>query len=285
MAQLSGKTAMITGGARGQGRSHALRLAADGADIVLVDLCRQIETVPYEMATGEELEQTAAEVRELGRRCLALEGDVRDEADMAKACADAVGELGGVDILVSNAGIWSLDPFWEMTVEKWQDAIDVNLTGHWLAARAVAPQMIDRGSGVIVFISSVNGLEAGVQFAHYAAAKHGLIGLAKSIAVEAGRHGIRSHVVCPGFIDTKMNDYQGCYDLMAGAPPGEGTPEARVQAAGHYSALKGTGLIQPESVSNTVAFLVSDEARDLNGVILPVDAGHVALPSHNPAPF
>jgi NAD(P)-dependent dehydrogenase (short-subunit alcohol dehydrogenase family) len=144
--------------------------------------------------------------------------------------------------------------------------------------------MIENGEGAMVFISSVNGLEPAMNYAHYTSAKHGLIGLMRSVALELGPHGIRANAITPGFIDTKINDYQESYDMMAGAAPGEGTPADRIQAAAHWSALKGRSVIPPEAVSNAVFWLVSDESRDVTGLVMPVDAGHMLLPAFNPAP-
>jgi SDR family mycofactocin-dependent oxidoreductase len=281
---MQGKTVLVTGAARGQGRAHAVRLAREGADVVLVDIAGQIGTVPYPMATEQELAEAAKEVEGLGRRALAIQADVRSQTEVDQAVKRAVAEFGGIDAVVSNAGIWSLGSFWELTEEQWQDSIDVNLTGHWRVARAAAPHLIERGAGVIVFISSVNGLEAGAGYAHYTAAKHGVIGLMRTVAVELGPHGIRAHAVCPGFIDTKMNDYQGSYDMMAGAEPGKGTPEARIEASRHWSVLKGHSVIKPESVSEAVLWLASDESGETSGLVVPVDAGHMVLPAFNPAP-
>jgi SDR family mycofactocin-dependent oxidoreductase len=285
MNRMQGKTVLVTGAAREQGRAHALRLAKEGADLVLLDVAEQIGTVPYDMSTPDDLAQVEKEVEALDRRVLAVQADVRSQAAVDDVVARAVSEFGGLDAVVSNAGIWSLGAFWELSDQQWQDSIDVNLTGHWRVARAVAPHLIERGAGVIVFISSVNGLEAGAGYAHYTAAKHGLIGLMRTVAVEIGPHGVRAHAVCPGFIDTKMNDYQGSYDLMAGAAPGEGTPEARIAASRHWSILKGHSVIKPEAVSEAVLWLTSDESSETSGLVVPVDAGHMVMPAFNPAPI
>jgi len=284
MYRMEDKTVLITGAARGQGRAHAIRFAEEGANVILFDIASQIDSVPYEMAKPADLEETAAQIEALDRRAIISRGDVRNGDDLTRAVERGIAEFGRIDGLVSNAGIWSLGPFWELSTQAWQDSIDVNLTGHWLAAKAVAPHLMEQGSGTIVFTASVNGLEAGANYAHYTAAKHGVIGLMKTVAVELGPHGIRSHVVAPGFIDTQMNDYQGSYDMMAGAAPGEGTPEARIEASKHWSALKGRSVIKPSAVSNAVVWLSSDETADMTGLVVPVDAGHMVLPAYNPAP-
>jgi SDR family mycofactocin-dependent oxidoreductase len=281
---MEGKVVLITGGARGQGRAHALTMAREGADVALFDIAGDIDTLPYSLSTPEDLQSTAGEIEALGRRAIAIDGDVRSQSDLHAAVGRAISELGGVDVLLSNAGIWTMSPFWETSEQEWQDQIDVNLTGHWHAAKAVAPHMIERGSGAIVFTASANGLVAGTNYAHYTAAKHGVVGLMKTVAVELGPYGIRANAVCPAFVDTKMNDWQGVYDMMAGTGEGTGTPEHRVTAAAHVSALKGRGFIAPESVSKVVLWLASDDAADITGVAHPIDAGGLALPPFNPAP-
>jgi SDR family mycofactocin-dependent oxidoreductase len=281
---MEGKVVFITGGARGEGRAHALTMAREGADVVLLDLADDIATLPYALANADDLQRTAKEVEALGQRVIAVEGDVRRQADIDAAVQRAVAEFGAIDVLLSNAGIWTLSPFWETSEQEWQDQIDVNLTGHWHAAKAVAPHMIGRGVGTIVFTASANGLVAGTNYAHYTAAKHGVLGLMKTVAVELGPHGIRANAVCPAFVDTKMNDWPAVYDMMAGTGEGTGTPQDRVNAAKHLSAIRGRGFISPESVSNVVLWLASDEAADITGVAHPVDSGSLVLPPFNPAP-
>ena len=284
MTSMQDKVVFITGGARGMGRAHAIRFAQAGADVVLFDICAPIGTIPYDMSTEQELQETAKAVEELGRKAVVRVGDMRDSAALDEAVQAGITELGKIDTLISNAGIWSLGLFWEIDDQTWDDMLDVVLTGSWRAAKAVAPHLIERGEGSILFISSANGLEAGPLYAHYTAAKHGLLGLMRTAAVELGPYGIRVNAICPGFIDTPINDYQGSYDLMAGAEPGGGTPEDRITASKHWSVLKGRSVIQPEAVSNAALFLSSDEANELTGLVMPVDAGHMVLPAFNPAP-
>jgi len=281
---MDGKVVLVTGGARGQGREHALRLAREGADIALFDLAENIPSVPYDLASEEDLQQTAAEVEALGAKTIAIKGDVRKQRDLDAAVERAIAELGDLDVLVHNAGIWAMSRFWETPEEEWLDQVDVNLTAHWRAAKAVAPHFIARRSGAIVFTSSGNGLVAGENFAHYTAAKHGVIGLMKTVAIELGPYGVRANAVCPGFIDTPMNTWQGALDMMAGGGPGSGSLEARSTNALHMGALAGRGLVAPGAVSQAVLFLASDEAADVTGVALPVDAGRVVLPGFNPNP-
>lgn len=282
MARLDGKVAFITGAARGQGRAHAMTLAREGADIVALDIADQIETVSYEMATQDDLDKTVALVEDLDRRCVAVKADVRSQEQLDQAVERGISEFGKIDILLANAGIWSLGPFWEMAEQQWDDMIDTNLTGVWKSCKAVAPHMIERRQGAIVMTSSVNGLEPGPNYAHYVAAKHGMIGLMRNVALDLAPYGVRSNAVCPGAIDTGMTNWQGAYDMYAGHEGG--TREEFVEGARSFHALAGRSVLPPEAISNAVLWLVSDEAEHVTGVALPVDAGHMILPSVNQAP-
>jgi SDR family mycofactocin-dependent oxidoreductase len=282
MPDLTGQVAFVTGAARGQGRSHALALAEAGADIIAVDACHDVETAPYALATPAELEATAKEIESLDRRVIPVMCDVRDSAGLDEAVARGVAELGRIDILVANAGIWALGRLWEITESQWQEMLDINLTGAWRSVKAVVPTMIEQKRGAIVLTSSVNGFEAGGGMTHYVAAKHGVLGLMRNAAVELGPYNIRCNAICPGIVDTKMNDWPGAYDMMAGHPGG--TPQDRQQNAYGWSALAGRGLLSPSSMSRSVVFLASDDARDITGVALPVDGGHAVLPGSNPNP-
>jgi SDR family mycofactocin-dependent oxidoreductase len=283
MVDLTGRVAFVTGAGRGQGRSHAVALAQAGADIVGVDICRSIDTVPYALSNPDDLKETAAQVEALDRNFLLAEGDVRSSADLEAAVSRAVEEFGGIDILVANAGIWALASLWEMSEEQWQDMIDVNLTGVWRTLRAVIPTMIRQQRGSIILTASVNGLEAGAGYAHYVAAKHGVVGLMRNTALELGPYGIRCNAVCPGFIDTAMNDWQGAHDMMAGQPGG--TSEDRRVGAFGWSAIAGQGMLPASAISEAVVWLASDSASRVTGVALPVDSGHMVLPGFNSNPL
>jgi SDR family mycofactocin-dependent oxidoreductase len=280
--RLAGRVAFITGAARGQGREHAIALARAGADVVCLDVPDGIASLPYPPGTAEDLAETVAAVEALDRRAIAVHGDVRRQEDLDRAVERAVGDLGGLDIVVANAGIWALAPAWEITEQQWAEMVDVVLSGPWRTVKAAAPHLLARGSGSVVLTSSVNGLEAGPNYAHYTAAKHGVIGLMRSLAVEMAPYGVRCNAICPGFVDTRMNDWQGCYDMMAGHPGG--TPQDRVESSRNWSALAGRAMLRPQSMSAAVVFLASDDAADITGVALPVDGGHMVLPGHNTAP-
>ena len=282
MGLLDGKVALITGGARGQGRAHALTSAREGADVVLVDIADQLETVPYAMATADDLAETVRQVEALDRRALAVTADVRDQGQLDEAVSRGIAEFGKIDILIANAGIWTQGPFWELSEQSWDEMIGVNLTGVWKSAKAVAPHMIERQTGSIVITSSINGLEPGPNYAHYVAAKHAVVGLMKNIALELAPHGIRCNSVHPGAIKTPMTDHQGAWDMFAGH---EGGTEADMIEGGYsFHALKGTTFMSPQVIADTALYLNSDLAAKVTGVTIPVDAGHMILPGINTAP-
>jgi SDR family mycofactocin-dependent oxidoreductase len=283
MGRIEGKVALVTGAGRGMGASHAEVLAREGADVILLDAPSSIPTAEYAMSTKADLERTVAAVEQHDRRAVAVEGDVRSQADLDKAVAQGISEFGKIDFLVANAGIWgTLAPITEMSEEAWQETVDINLTGVWHSVKAVAAHMIERREGAIVLISSISGLEGQALSANYSSAKHGVIGLMRSAALELGPHNVRCNAICPGFINTPIHHWQAAYDLLAGHPGG--TAEDREAAARFYGILAGRGPLDPSNVSNAVLFLLSDESSEITGLELPVDAGHMVLPHFNPAP-
>jgi (+)-trans-carveol dehydrogenase len=272
MARLEGKVAFVTGAARGQGRSHAIRLAEEGADIIAVDIAAQIDTVPFAMATPDDLAETVKEVEALDRRIVAGQADVRDY-DAVKTVLDAgVAQLGRLDIVAANAGIVSFGAAEELTEQAWRDVIDVNLTGAWHTAKAAIPHLRAAGGGSIIIISSGAGLKGSSNLAHYVAAKHGLVGLMRTLANELAPDMVRVNTVHPGSVDTDMIHNQALYHLFLPGRQGEIT---RAQAAPAFQSLNALAVPWLESVdiSNAVLFLASDEARYITGVALPVDAG------------
>ncbi|MFW3168881.1 mycofactocin-coupled SDR family oxidoreductase [Geodermatophilus sp. CPCC 206100] len=282
MGMLDGKVALITGGARGQGRAHALTCAREGADVIVVDIADQLETVPYKMATQGDLDETVRQVEALDRRALAVTADVRSQEQLDEAVRRGLAEFGQIDILIANAGIWTQGAFWELSEQSWDEMIGVNLTGVWKSAKAVAPHMIERQTGSIVITSSINGLEPGMNYAHYVSAKHAVVGLMKNIALELAPHGIRCNSVHPGAIKTPMTDHQGAWDMFAGH---EGGTEADMLEGGYsFRALKGTTFMSPQVIADTALYLNSDLAAKVTGVTIPVDAGHMILPGINTAP-
>ncbi|WP_067904719.1 mycofactocin-coupled SDR family oxidoreductase [Nocardia vaccinii] len=283
MAQLDGKVALVTGAARGQGRAHALTLARHGADLVVVDLEPGVmSTISYDMPGEEELLDTAKQIEELGRRAVVVRADVRVQSQLDDAVACAVAEFGGLDILIANAGVLSHVPFWKLTDEQWSEVVETNLTGVWHSAKAVAPHMIERGSGAIVMTASINALEPGRNYAHYTAAKHGVIGLMKTVALELAPHGVRCNAVCPGVVDTAMVNGQDSYDMFAGRSGG--TRENLIHAGHSYHVLKGFGPLDPQVVADAALWLVSDGAAAVTGTAVPIEAGHLLLTGVNPKP-
>src|SRR5437868_3477639 len=212
--RVEGKVAFITGAARGQGRSHAITLAREGADIIAVDLCAQIGSVPYPMATPEDLAETVKEVEAAGRRIVATQADVRDYDAVKQALDDGVAQLGRLDIVSANAGITSYDRAEDLAEQTWQDVIDVNLTGEWHAAKAAIPHLRAGRRGSMILTSSDAGLKPLQNLAHYVAAKHGVIGLMRTLALELAPDFIRVNALAPTTVDTPMVMNEATYRLF-----------------------------------------------------------------------
>ncbi|MBD3924245.1 mycofactocin-coupled SDR family oxidoreductase [Nocardioides cavernae] len=279
---LAGKVAFITGAGRGQGRDLAVRFAQEGADLVLSDACRDVDTVRYPMATSSELDETVRLVEEAGARCVWGQADVRSQSDLDDLTRRAVEHFGRVDVLLPNAGVFSFAPLWEMSDETWQDMLDITLTGVWRTLKSVAPIMLENLGGSVVFTSSVNGVEATAQAAHYVAAKHGVIGLMRNAAVEMGPYGVRSNALLPGPVDTPMIVNPASRAWVFGRD--DATPEDYDRAMRNWPALRGRGMLPTSAVVDAATFLASDAARHISGACIPVDAGHLVLPgfNHNP---
>ncbi|QRP43099.1 mycofactocin-coupled SDR family oxidoreductase [Amycolatopsis sp. FDAARGOS 1241] len=270
--RVEGKVAFITGAARGQGRAHAVRLAEEGADIIAIDACEAIETVDkYPPATEEDLGETTALVEKLGRKIVARKADVRDAKGLQAALDEGVDQFGGLDIVVANAGIATYGMSWELTEDMWQDMLDVNLTGVWHTAKAAVPHLMRRGGGSMVFTSSIGGLKGIMQVAHYVAAKHGIVGLMRTMANELAGHRIRVNTVHPTNVDTHMIQNPGTWGMFAPDDP-EPTREKAMPGFLSLNALQ-VPWVESVDIANAVLFLSSDEARYVTGVALPVDAG------------
>jgi (+)-trans-carveol dehydrogenase len=270
--RVAGKVALITGAARGQGRSHALRLAEEGADIIALDIAAQVDSVPYQLATPEDLDDTAREIKATGRRVVARQVDVRDGEALAAAVSEGVAELGRLDIVLANAGILSMGPSFELSEQTWSEMIDINLSGAWRTAKAAIPHMIAAGNGgSIVLTSSIAGLIAQPGLAHYVSAKHGLVGLMKTLALELAPLSIRVNSVHPTNVDTDMIQNEPTYRIFLPDDPSP-TREKFAVPATEMNALP-IPWIEPVDVTNAVLFLASDEARYVTGVSLPIDAG------------
>jgi (+)-trans-carveol dehydrogenase len=270
--RFEGKVALITGAARGQGRSHAVRLAEEGADIIALDICRQISSVPYPMSTLEDLQTTAAAVEGIGRRVVAAQVDVRDLTALTAAVDRAVGTLGRLDLVSANAGILSVGTLDQLAPQAWRDTIDTNLTGVWHTTRACIPHILAGGrGGAIVITSSVGGMRPYAASGHYVSAKHGLVGLTRTLALELAPHSIRVNCIHPPQVDTEMIMNDVVWKLFC---PDKDTPTLEDFAAVNrqLNALP-VPWVEPVDISNALVFLASDEARYITGISLPVDAG------------
>ncbi|HEY0247950.1 MAG TPA: mycofactocin-coupled SDR family oxidoreductase [Gryllotalpicola sp.] len=271
--RVEGKVAFVTGAARGQGRSHALRLAQEGADIIAVDITGQIDSVPYSMSTPDDLAETVRQIEALDRRIVATQADVRD-FDAVKGALDAgVAQLGKLDIVAANAGIFSFGTLEELSEQSWQDMLDVNLTGVWHAVKAAIPHLKANGGGSIILTSSDAGLYAMANVGHYVSAKHGVVGLMRTAALELAGDNIRVNTVNPTGVNTDMIQNAAAYELFA--PDLEPAARTKEALAPRFATLNALPIpwVEPVDISNAVLWLASDEARYVTGITLPVDAG------------
>lgn len=274
--RVEGKVAFITGAARGQGRSHAVRLAEEGADIIAIDNCEDVDYVPYAGATEADLAETVAQVEALDRRIVATKADVRDADAMQSAVDDGVAQLGGrLDIVSANAGIsGQMGPAHELDEAAWQTMIDINLTGVWRTCRIAIPHMVEAGNGgSIVLTSSAAGLMAYPHVSHYVSAKHGVVGLMRTLALELAEHSIRVNSLHPTQVDTPMIMNEATWGLFDPENPNP-TRESFAPVSQEMNALP-IPWVEPVDISNALLWLASDEARYVTGVPLPVDAGAV----------
>jgi SDR family mycofactocin-dependent oxidoreductase len=271
--RVEGKVAFITGAARGQGRSHAIRLAEEGADIIAVDICEDVDGIPYGGATEEDLALTVKEVEALDRRIVATKADVRDYGALKQALDDGVAELGRLDIVSANAGV-GLAPAQaqDLTEVTWQTMIDINLTGVWHTTKAATPHLIEGGrGGSMILTSSSQGLRSSQNIAHYASAKHGVVGLMRTLALELAPHSIRVNSLHPTNVDTPMIMNQATFALFR--PDLEHPDRDDMAEAALTSNALPVAWVDSVDISNALLFLASDEARYVTGVTLSVDAG------------
>lgn len=261
MHRLEGKVAIVTGAARGMGRSIALTFAREGANLVLCDVCRNLKYPHYPLATAEHLMEVKREINKLGGKVVVLKADVRRSHQVEKVVKKAIDTFGRVDILVNNAGIAGITPVHQLPEEDWDILIDINLKGVWLFCKFVIPYMIQQKGGKIVNTSSVAGIRGLEGFAHYAASKHGVLGLTKSMAIELAKYNINVNAICPGTADTDLD----C-GVDAGMAAGEGK---RVYATYHLFKR----LIDPQEIADAVLWLSTDESKNVTGHALVVDGG------------
>ena len=274
--RVEGKVAFITGAARSQGRSHALRLAQEGADIIAVDLCGPVDSISmYAPAAEADLAETVRQVEALDRRIVATRADVRDSAALKAAVDDGVAQLGRLDIVLANAGVFEIAPALEISDAAWREMIDINLTGVWNTCKVALPHLIAGGrGGAMVLTSSTAGLKGTPNTIHYTAAKHGVVGIMRTLANEFAHASIRVNTVHPTGVDTVMIQNEKTWGLFA---PDDPAP-SREKAAPIFQSTNALPVpwVEPVDISNAILFLVSDEARYITGVTLPVDAGYTA---------
>ncbi|WP_406281425.1 mycofactocin-coupled SDR family oxidoreductase [Nocardia sp. NBC_00881] len=270
MGNLDDKVAVITGGARGQGRAHALALAGAGADVVVCDIAEPLAGLPYELSTEDDLADTVELVEKTGRRCVPMKADVRSQEQMHSVAERAIEEFGRIDILIANAGIASNSPIAEMDEQLWRDMIDINLTGVFHSFRAVVPHMMERRWGRVIATSSIVA-KMGVRNAgHYAAAKWGVLGLVKSLSLEVADYGITVNAVLPSGVDTDMIQNPATWRLMV---PDKDDPTREDWMAIIESGPPNGDLIQPAEVADAVLLLVSEHGRHFNGEAVTISAG------------
>jgi (+)-trans-carveol dehydrogenase len=269
---LAGQVAVVTGAARGQGRSHALALAREGASIIALDACAPIATVPYPLPTKADLETTADQVEALGSRVVHGVVDVRDLAEMDQFIRDAVADLGRLDIVCANAGISTPSPTLEMSEETWQTTIDINLTGVWKTCKATVPHIVsgNRGGSVIITSSSATAMIS-QNIAHYTASKHGLIGFMRVLAKELAPHRIRVNTLHPTGVNTPMILNEPMYRLFRPDLADPGREDFEASARSHHAL--GVSAVEPEDVSAAVVYLAAPSGRYVTGSTFMLDAG------------
>jgi SDR family mycofactocin-dependent oxidoreductase len=266
LPDLTGQVALVTGAARGQGHSHCLALAEAGAAIAALDVCRDLDVPSYPLATRAELDEVVADVEHLGGRAVPLVADVRDPGDVTAAVAAVVKTFGRLDVLVNNAAVLTSAPFWELSEQQWTAVVDTNLSGVWRTTKAAAELLRRSPRGRIVNIASTGGVRAIPEFAHYVAAKHGVVGLTRAMAIELANDGVTVNAILPGAVDSPM---------LAGLADELGlTPDDVHKRWLHDQLL--VEVIAPAEVTGALLWLLSDSARHVTGHCLAVDGGALA---------
>ena len=265
MGRVEGKVAFVTGAARGQGRTHAVRLAQEGANIIAIDRCEDLDTLIYPLATEDDLAETVRLVEETGASILATKLDVRDLDGMSKAVTEGVAQFGHLDVVVANAGICTIQTWDDVTPAIWNEVIGINLTGVWNTCAATIPHLINAGGGSLILTSSVAGLKGQPFLLPYTAAKHGVVGIMHVLANELAPHRIRVNSIHPTGVNTTMGNQSG------------GTLAERIAndftVGSIFMNSLPVELVEPEDISNAVLFLASDEARYVTGLTMTVDSG------------
>jgi SDR family mycofactocin-dependent oxidoreductase len=267
MGRVQGKVALITGAARGMGRSHAITLATEGADIIALDICGPIRGVTYPATTSADLDETARLVADAGGRVVPLIADVRNREELRSKVDSAVTQLGGLDIVIANAGICIVAPWDSHADSAWADTVDINLTGAWNTASVAVPHLIERGGGSVVLVSSTAGLKGAPFMAAYVASKHGVTGLARALALELAQNNIRVNSVHPSAVDTPMSSDGSLVNAITAEL------DKNPRLAGTMTTILPTGQLDPSDVSNAVLYLSSGESRHVTALAMAVDAG------------
>lgn len=262
MGRVSGKRVLITGAARGMGRSHAVRLAEEGADVILVDICESLPAVEYPLATRADLDETARLVTDLGRQALTYVVDVRDGEALSAAVAEGVEKLGGLDASVANAGVLTAGTWDTTTAEQWRTVVDVNLIGTWNTCAAALPHLVERG-GSLINVSSVAGIKGSPLHTPYTASKHGVVGLSRALANELAAVNVRVNTVHPTGVATGLQP-ESLHALIH---------ETRQDLGPIFQNALPIQMTDALDISNAVLFLISDEARHVTGLEFKVDAG------------
>ncbi len=277
MGRLEGKVALVSGAARGQGRAHAVRFAEEGADIVGFDICAPVESAYYDTGSREDLDETVAQVEALGRRMVPGVADVRDADAVRRMVEQGVSELGQLDIVSAVAGIATSGSWDQISDLTWQEMLDINLTGVWNTVRAGVPSVLAGDSGgSVILTSSLLGLKGRANIGHYSAAKHGVIGLMRSLALELGTHKVRVNALCPGNVRTPMLLNETNYALYRPDLPNPGLEHMEEINRESFSAMD-LAFVEPLDLANAALWLASDESRYVTGVAIPVDSGWHAL--------
>ncbi len=263
----------ITGAARGQGRSHALAFAREGAHLILCDTSRTYASVPYALGTQDELAQVAREIEAMGRRVLAMHADVTDLHAMSYLADIAHQQFGSIDIVVANAGLYSFGSTWDLTEQQWDETLAVDLKGVWLTCKVTIPHMLVERKGKIICTASTGSFKGLPGLGHYVAAKHGVIGLVKTLAIELAPYNINVNAICPTTVDTGIINNQPFFDYFAGSPGTNATREYVIARMNEMNLFTDRGMLAPEDISKVVLWLASEEARNITGHALPIDAG------------
>lgn len=264
---------LITGAARGQGRAHAFAFAREGAHVVLCDTLRHYTSVPYPLSAEDELAHVAHEIEAMGRKVITRHADVTDLNAMQQLADIAHEQLGPIDIVVANAGLYSFGRTWELDEHQWDETVAVNLKGVWITLKVVIPHMTPRRNGKIICTGSTGSFKGLYGLSHYVAAKHGVIGLVKTLAIELAPYHINVNAVCPSTVDTGMINNQAFYEYFAGGPGPNATRQQVMERMNEMNLLQESNLLRPEDISSVVLWLASEEAQHITGCALPIDAG------------